>query len=574
MKKAVQSPLGVGSDMFGPLGFLFVLVLAGVPVHADDHAALVQFYRYMDGPGWKYNTNWLSGTPCENAWYGVECTNGRVTGLYLTGNRLKGVFPDAFGDLDQLVSFDLSENQITGVLPATIKKLTHLMAVGLRKNKLSGAIPELPAAVAFLHLDFNSFDGALIPELAKMTGLAVLGLTNNRISGELPEYLGRFPNLGTLLLGGNAFTGPIPTSLQYLKKLSVLDLSNNKLTGVLPNIFDNMLSLTELDLFGNALEGDFPAGLQRCAGLVVLDMHANRFSGVLPPWLPSAFPSLLYLSGNQFHGFIPTAFEPTRRVPPSVDLSGNPFTCPIPYWASYTRATCQKSPAGEAPKALPAPARSAHGNDDRVKVEYYGEAKCPDMASLSEQFVQVQEAVGSIMDLTIGYIAEPLATYPTGFWHFSPLPSTLLHTAADHTGPPSHPRQPHAQGQSEAIGDMFELCALNKYPLAAALQYMHCLNQNQSRIPLPSDECAQALGLNATDLQTCAFEHGPALLTASAKQASAAGAVWSPTLYIAGKRSCLWDLFPCETPQGAPDIIKAICKQYQGAQPLPDACNL
>ena len=51
---------------------------------ATDRAALEAIYRATGGDNWTDNTNWLTAASLGD-WYGVEVSDGRVTGLRLGG---------------------------------------------------------------------------------------------------------------------------------------------------------------------------------------------------------------------------------------------------------------------------------------------------------------------------------------------------------------------------------------------------------------------------------------------------------------------------------------------------------
>lgn len=55
----------------------FEIVSAAVPQHETN--ALTELYNDAGGPDWTSNTNWLTGDPCENAWYGVSCNADNTT---------------------------------------------------------------------------------------------------------------------------------------------------------------------------------------------------------------------------------------------------------------------------------------------------------------------------------------------------------------------------------------------------------------------------------------------------------------------------------------------------------------
>ena len=74
----------------------------------SDRAVLVALYTATDGPGWANSDNWLSDAPIGE-WFGVTTDEtGRVTGLRLAGNDLRGKIPVALGSLTNLEELDLA----------------------------------------------------------------------------------------------------------------------------------------------------------------------------------------------------------------------------------------------------------------------------------------------------------------------------------------------------------------------------------------------------------------------------------------------------------------------------------
>ncbi len=79
-----------------------------------DSSYLVLLYAQLDGPNWTQPTNWLSSE--VRFWQGVTYDEGRIVGLDLNGQGLKGVLPQINGDsMSAATSFNLSNNELTDV---------------------------------------------------------------------------------------------------------------------------------------------------------------------------------------------------------------------------------------------------------------------------------------------------------------------------------------------------------------------------------------------------------------------------------------------------------------------------
>ena len=190
-----------------------------------ERAALVALYNATNGAHWTRNRNWASDEPLGR-WEGVYFDEqGRVSGLLLNLNGLRGPVPDEIGLLRHLRLLDLGANQLTGALPAALGNLTSL------RN---------------LHLHQNEFTGPLPPELGALSELEYLSLGGNRLSGPVPSFLGGMINLEIIYLNDNLFTGQLPPELGKLGRLKELTLGSNRLSGPIPRSF---LGLRELKRF-------------------------------------------------------------------------------------------------------------------------------------------------------------------------------------------------------------------------------------------------------------------------------------------------------------------------------------
>ena len=112
---------------------------ASVP--ETDREALVALYNATDGPNWANNENWLSDAPIGE-WYGVRTDdNGRVTWLWLYGNRLSGETPSELSSLSNLNQLRLNNNELSGEIPPELGRLSNLESLVLSDNELRGCLP-------------------------------------------------------------------------------------------------------------------------------------------------------------------------------------------------------------------------------------------------------------------------------------------------------------------------------------------------------------------------------------------------------------------------------------------------
>ena len=172
-----------------------------------DRDALVALYCVTGGMNWRSNRNWLAEKPAGQ-WHGVTTDRaGRVTGLDLEENNLRGVIPPEIGNLDSLEQVFLDGNELTGAIPPELGNLADLEWLGLSGNELSGTIPL---------------------ELGNLGSLEGLGLGDNNLTGAIPRELGNLDSLQSLWLGRNNLTGAIPRELGNLGSLDWLGLGYNR----------------------------------------------------------------------------------------------------------------------------------------------------------------------------------------------------------------------------------------------------------------------------------------------------------------------------------------------------------
>ena len=145
---------------------------------AQDRAVLEALYHATGGGRWWWrNDNWLSDAPLDQ-WDGVTTdSDGRVTGLHLADNRLRGVLPSELGRLDELRVLSMSLNELTGSIPPELGNLRRLEELGLALNPLTGPFP---------------------PELANLANLRTLYLLGTTVAGTVPWVLRESAEQGEL----------------------------------------------------------------------------------------------------------------------------------------------------------------------------------------------------------------------------------------------------------------------------------------------------------------------------------------------------------------------------------------
>ena len=321
-----------------------------------EREVLAALYEATGGRGWHDARNWLTGAPL-GSWHGVETDErGRVVGLTLRANLLRGALPSEIGYLPHLRRLDLFDNRFYGPIPAKLGNLTSLEELDLRAGRLTGPIPtELGNLAQLRRLDLlsNQLTGPIPSELGNLAQLEVLDLRANELTGPIPPELGRLARLDTLLLTQNRLTGAIPRELGNLTRLRVLEIRVNELTGSIPPALGNLEHLVRLKLEDNQLTGPIPPELGRTK-LNHLTLNDNELTGSIPPELGNlaAAYSVINLRENHLTGSIPPELgnldlfhldlqdnQLTGSIPPELGnltnaealiLSHNPISGPIP----------------------------------------------------------------------------------------------------------------------------------------------------------------------------------------------------------------------------------------------------
>ena len=332
----------------------------------SDMATMETLHRETGGANWTNSDGWL-GEGSVGEWYGVRADSlGRVTGIDLSDNGLKGQLPRNFYHLSRMIELRIDGNALSGRLPLSLTRLplqefhyadTDLCApveasfhawlqaipsldgTGLEcapltdrdileslynatdgpdwtnnKNwmtdaplrKWSGVTIDDDGRVISLFLFQNGLTGEIPPELGQLSELQTLFLLVNQLTGEIPLELARLSQLRTLAIGGNQLTGEIPEELGRLSQLRVLNFGGNQLTGQIPVELAQLSQLQTLALWENQLKGKFPPLLGRLSNLEQLDLGGNQLAGPIPAELGHLSQlKQLNLYGNNLQGELP-----------------------------------------------------------------------------------------------------------------------------------------------------------------------------------------------------------------------------------------------------------------------------
>ena len=332
----------------GPLAVLLLSLTTGVEGQGrgrlTDRQVLEALYRATNGSDWTDSTNWLTDAPLSE-WFGVAADgNGRVAGLRLAGNGLRGQVPAELGQLSHLDTLDLGgrwdsaseqwvANEMTGSIPSSLGGLSNLRSLDLDQNELTGPIPDALGNLAnlgWLILSDNRLTGSIPSWLGGLSNLRSLSLGRNELAGPIPDALGNLANLEWLTLSDNGLTGSIPSSLGELSNLRSLGLGGNGLTGPIPDALGNLANLEWLTLSDNGLTGSIPSSLGELSNLRSLGLGGNGLTGPIPDALGNlANLEWLILSDNGLTGSIPSSLGELSNLR-SLSLRSNPLEGPLP----------------------------------------------------------------------------------------------------------------------------------------------------------------------------------------------------------------------------------------------------
>lgn len=196
---------------------------------------LHDLYTATDGENsWEWAEGWSASDVDVSGWFGVTAKSGRVVGLALFSNSLRGELPRSIGNLANLRELLLHHNQLVGEIPKSLGGLKSLETLDLSNNHFSGELVEgnFSPRIVYLNLSSNRLSGSLAT-LGHLSKLQALHVDHNSFVGPIPASFGNLASLEVFNASNCWLTGDLPRTLACLKSLRVLFLGHNRLTGTL-----------------------------------------------------------------------------------------------------------------------------------------------------------------------------------------------------------------------------------------------------------------------------------------------------------------------------------------------------
>ncbi|CAM6027218.1 unnamed protein product [Sphagnum balticum] len=216
--------------------------------------------------------------------------------LDLHNNGFSGSIPTNLAQASNLLQLDLSGNQFTGEFPTQFLNTETLQEFSIGSNQLQGTIQsnafENLTQLLTLDISDNNFIGPL-PNLSSLSILSSLNLSYNKFTElpQLPEFLNssQFPTKLVILdISSLNIGGPFPTwTSSRLMFLEELYLDNININGT--------LDITNIQTMMTSIDNSRPQGLR------VLSLRNNNITNVIyNKSLLTERRTIFYLQGNPY----------------------------------------------------------------------------------------------------------------------------------------------------------------------------------------------------------------------------------------------------------------------------------
>jgi Leucine-rich repeat (LRR) protein len=286
-------------------------------------------------------------TPDCCFWAGVNCSEGRVSGLDLTNEAISGNISSLF-NLQNLQNLSLAYNNFNGSqISSEFGKLTNLRYLNLSNAGFGGQIPiEISRLTRLVSLDLSAIYfpestrlklenpnlNTLVQNLPELIELHLDGANISAQGNEWCQALSSsLPNLRVLSLSNCYLSGPIDSTLLKLQSLSIIRLDNNNLSSPVPEFFTNFSNLTSLRLSSSGLIGTFPGKIFQVQKLEILDLSNNvLLNGALTDFPQNGSLRTLVLSQTNFSGTLSDSIGNLTKLS-KIDLSNCNFNGSVPH---------------------------------------------------------------------------------------------------------------------------------------------------------------------------------------------------------------------------------------------------
>ncbi|RWW56939.1 hypothetical protein BHE74_00036301 [Ensete ventricosum] len=116
---------------------------------SPEVTALLEFLEEVNYPS-KLTGSWSGDDPCAGPWFGISCSNGKVSIINLQNSQLSGTISESLGKLDSLMNVMLKGNNLTGPIPPSMTSLKSLKTLDLSYNNVAPPVPQFPSSVTVL----------------------------------------------------------------------------------------------------------------------------------------------------------------------------------------------------------------------------------------------------------------------------------------------------------------------------------------------------------------------------------------------------------------------------------------